>query len=61
MKKFFKVCKGVAMFAAGAIVAAGLEYGFCVEIVLGLVLAVAVYGLATASAQRASEEERVEE
>ena len=61
MKKFFILVKSVAVFSAGAIVAAGLEYGFCAEIALGLVLAVAVYGLATASAQRASEETQIEE
>ena len=57
MKKFFNVCKSVAVFGAGAFAAVGLEYGFCAEIVCGLVLAVAVYGSAMWAAHRIPAEE----
>ena len=62
MKKFFNVCKKVAIFGAGAFTAVGIEYGFYAEVIFGIVLAIAVYALVTVAAQRVPEEaEQVEE
>ena len=62
MKKFFNVCKKVAVFGAGAFTAVGLERGFYVEVIFGIVLAVAVYVLATVAEQRVpTEKEQGEE
>ena len=51
MKKFFNVCKKVAIFAAGALLGAALDNGICMEIVFGWVMCIQVYGLAHLAAR----------
>lgn len=54
MKKFFDLCKKVAIFSAGALLGAALENGFSLEIAYGWIMCILVYGLAHLAARNSA-------
>ena len=61
MKKFFNVCRKVAIFGAGAFTAVAVEYGLDGWLASGLILAGLVYVLSIVAEKQIPEQKEEEE